>query len=132
MEVPVSVARLLVGLLCSAGGLGLATWLTAVCLLAPSAHALALSAWPLAGVAALSALGGWTFPGAWWVIALFAGFPSLLFTAGWFLVIADEGQRNPSWPGLGAVALAGAQLVSFAASRWQLARLRRRAAPGAA
>jgi hypothetical protein len=130
--VPVNIPRVLVGLLCSGGGLGFGCWLTAVCLLAPSAHAVALAAWPLAGVGALAALGGWTFPGAWWVIALFAGFPSLLFTLGWFFVIADEGQRNPSWLGLGAVALAGALLVAFLASRWQLARQRRRSSASVA
>lgn len=116
----------LVGLLCSLGGLGVATWLTAVCLLAPAAHLLALSAWPLASACALAALGGWTFPGSWWVVGLFAGFPSLLFTTGWYFVIADEGQRNPSWLGYGALALAGALGSAFAISRFQQARGRRR------
>jgi len=124
----VTIRLMLVGLLCSGGGLGFGVWLTAVCLLASSAHLVAQAAWPISGVAAIAALGGLTFPAAWWVVALCAGFPSLLFTVGWFFVIADEGQRNPSWLGLGAVALAGALLVAFAISRWQLARMRRRRA----
>jgi hypothetical protein len=129
--VPVTILRVLIGLLCSGGGLGLGCWLTAVCLLASSAHLAALAAWPLIGIAAIAALGGWTFPGSWWAIALFAGFPAQLFTVGWYFVIADEGQRNPSWLALGASALAAALLASFAASRWQRARQRRRAASSA-
>lgn len=126
-----TIWRVLVGLLCSGGGLGFGSWLTAVCLLAASSQLVASAAWPIIGVGAVAALGGWTFPGAWWVIALFSGFPSLLFTVGWFFVIADEGQRNPSWLGLGAAALAGALLTAFSASRWQLVRMRRRAAASA-
>ena len=98
-----------------------------VCLLASTDHLAVLAAGPLAGVGAIAALGGWFFPAAWWVVALFAGFPSLLFTIGWFFVIADEGQRNLLWLGLGAGAQACALLVAVAVSRWQLARLRRQA-----
>jgi hypothetical protein len=126
--VTVTILHVLVGLLCSGGGLGLGAWLTAVCLLASTAHLLALAAWPLIAIGAIAALGGWTFPGSWWVVALFSGFPALLFTLGWFLVIADEGQRNPTWLALGAGALAGAVLVAYLASRWQRARQRRRSA----
>jgi hypothetical protein len=130
--VPVTILRVLVGLLCSGGGLGLGCWLTAVCLLAPTAHLTALAAGPLIGIGVIAALGGWTFPGAWWVIALFAGFPAQLFTLGWYFVFADEGQRNPSWLALGASALAAAALASWAASRGQHARQRRRGKASAA
>jgi hypothetical protein len=124
----VTIRLVLVGLLCSGAGLGCGTWLTVVCLLAASPHLVALAAWPLAVIGVIAALGGWTFPGGWWVIALFAGFPSLLFTVGWYFVIADEGQRNPSWLGLGAVAQACALLAAFGASRCQRARTRKRTA----
>ncbi len=123
-----TILRVLIGLLCSGGGLGLGAWLTAVCLLASPAHLVALAAWPILAIGVVAALGGSTFPGSWWVIALFAGFPALLFNVGWYFVIADEGQRNPSWLGLGASALAGALLAAYLASRWQRARERRRSA----
>ncbi len=124
-----TILRVLIGLLCSLGGLGLGAWLTAVCLLAPAAHLIALAAWPLLCIGALGALGGaGPFPAPWWVIALFAGFPDQLFTLGWFAVIADEGQRNPAWvsprrrrrwPAPSLAACLGQ------APRWQRARQRR-------
>ncbi|GEM_PF-6318302 len=117
-----SVTRLLVGMLCSGGGLGSGIWLTALCLLLPAPRLIAASYWPEAVIALLACLGGWNFPRAWWVIALVAGLPSLLFTSGWCYVIADEGQRNLAWPGLGALALAIALAASGLAAWRRLSR----------
>ncbi len=127
-----TVRTILVGLICSLGGLGFAAWLTAVCLFAAAARLPALAAWPLAGVIATAALGAWTFPASWWVVALVSGFPAALFTTGWYFVIADEGQRNPTWLACGVLALLGALAMAFLVGAWQRARARRRAAVPAA
>jgi hypothetical protein len=124
----VTLTRALIGFLCSSGGLGIGVWLTAVCLLSLPAHLAGHAVWPLVTIGLIASLGGWQFPGSWWVIALLTGLPSLLFTSGWCYVIADEGQRNLIWPVLGVLAMVIAAVCTVLASwcrEWSGRRTRR-------
>jgi hypothetical protein len=127
-----SLHRICLGVICAVVGLGTGVWLIAVILSTPPDALVAKCIWPIALDVVLALYGGWCFVGAWWVIALLCGFPSLLFCCGWFGVFADEGAHK--YPllvaGFGcAVLVTGASWLS---SRLAGARGGRGAAPALA
>ncbi len=109
--------RPLIAILCSLAGLGAGVWLLLICLLSAPPLLAGRVPWPLAVIAAVAFLGGWTFMRRWWLTSLYAGAPALVFCSGWFLVIGDEGVWHPLWPLLGALAVVGA-LLAAAGGAW--------------